>query len=112
MEGCGMLDPNGRLWRIRRELDELSTRIDRQVRQTRRDGPTGSRSRLQAVESIRHKRDTLLIRFWLLDRNGDAAWHNLRTEIEDAWRELQEAWRHAARLVESNGRRTAPEPIE
>ena len=91
-----MLDPNARLWRIRRELDDISERIDRQVRRIRREGYCGSRSKLQAMESLRHTRDTLLIRFWLLDRHGEARWHNLHSEIEDAWRDLREEWRRAA----------------
>jgi hypothetical protein len=91
-----MLDPNARLWRIRRELDEISERIDRQVRRIRREGCCGSRSKLQAVESLRHKRDTLLIRFWLLDRHGEARWHRLQTEIEEAWSDLREEWLRAS----------------
>ena len=53
---------------------------------------SASRSRRQAVESLRHKRDTLLIRFWLLERHGDASWHNLHSEIEEAWLALKAQW--------------------
>jgi hypothetical protein len=87
-----MIDPRADLWRIRRELDEISERIDRQVLRVRRPGAVVSRSRLQAVESLRHKRDTLLIRFWMLERYGEAGWHNLHAEIEEAWRALREQW--------------------
>jgi hypothetical protein len=88
-----MLDPNAPLWRIRRELDEVSDRIDRLVMRTRRTRSGLSRSRRQAVESLRHKRDTLLIRFWMLERHGEASWHNLHAEIDDAWGALREEWR-------------------
>ena len=87
-----MMDPNAVLWRIRREFDQISDRIDRQVLRTRREGRNVSRSRRQAVESLRHKRDTLLIRFWLLERHGDASWHNLHAEIEEAWHALKAQW--------------------
>jgi hypothetical protein len=87
-----MMNPNAALWQIRREFDQISNRIDRQVLRTRREGCHATRSRRQAVESLRHKRDTLLIRFWLLERHGDASWHNLRGEIEEAWLALKAQW--------------------
>ncbi len=87
-----MMDPNTALWRIRREFDELSDRIDRQVLRSRREWPNLTRSRRQAVESLRHKRDTLLIRFWLLERHGQATWNNLHAEIEEAWSALKAQW--------------------
>ena len=87
-----MMNPDAGLWRIRREFDQISDRIDRQVLRTRRAGPSASRSRRQAVESLRHKRDTLLIRFWLLERHGDASWHNLQEEIQEAWLALKAQW--------------------
>ncbi len=89
-----MMNPNAVLWRIRREFDQISDRIDRQVLRTRREGCSATRSRRQAVESLRHKRDTLLIRFWLLERHGDASWHNLHVEIEEAWLVLKAQWEH------------------
>jgi hypothetical protein len=48
------------------------------------------------VESLRHKRDTLLIRFWLLERHGDASWHNLHAEIHEAWFALKAQWERSA----------------
>ena len=95
-----MMDPNAPLWRIRRELDEVSERIDRLVMRTRRTRSGLSRSRRQAVESLRHKRDTLLIRFWMLERHGEASWHNLHAEIDDAWGALREEWRRVTEAEE------------
>ena len=103
-----MMDPNALLWRIRRELDEVSELIDRLVRRTRRTRVGLSRSRRQAVESLRHKRDTLLIRFWLLERHGDATWHNLHAEIDDAWGELREEWRRMSGADEQRQTETTP----
>lgn len=86
-----MVYPSESLEHVRRNLLDLSIRVDRLVRRTRQDGKTGSRSRLQAVEALRHRRDTLLIRFWLLER--EVGWPSLPDEIRESWRELQEAWR-------------------
>jgi hypothetical protein len=98
--------PNESLEIVRRNLVDLSLRVDRLVRRTRRDGPVASRSHLQAVESLRHKRDTLLIRFWLLER--EVGWPTLPEEIQESWRELQEAWRSASR---SHAPRTRSDPL-
>ena len=96
-----MIDPNAAHWRIRREFDNLSEKIDRQILRSRRGRAKLSFSRLQAVESLRHKRDTLQIRFWLLDRHGEAPWHCLHAEIEEAWRVLKAQWNCNAMLESS-----------